>query len=115
MQAPNVSTPTAERISTIFVAIELSQKTWLITMHSPEKDRISRHKLAGGDHVGLLALVDRERERGTRAVGKGDAGSGNGPGGGELLRGRLRRVLAAPASDGGGDHEPRVRPCKHCG
>jgi transposase len=69
MQAPNVSTPIAERISTIFVAIELSQKTWLITVHSPEKDRISRHKLEGGDHAGLLALVDRVRERATRAVG----------------------------------------------
>src|ERR1700676_2236655 len=69
MQAPNVSTPIAERISTIFVAIELSQKTWLITVHSPEKDRISRHKLEGGDHAGLLALVDCVRERATRAVG----------------------------------------------
>jgi transposase len=69
MQAPNVSTPIAERNSTIFVAIELSQKTWLITMHSPDRDRISRHKLEGGDHAGLLALVDRVRERATRAVG----------------------------------------------
>jgi len=69
MQASNVSTPTAERNSTIFVAIELSQKSWLITMHSPDKDRISRHKLEGGDHAGLLALVDRVRERATRVVG----------------------------------------------
>jgi transposase len=69
MQAPNVSTPIAERISTIFVTIELSQKSWLITMHSPDKDRISRHKLEGGDHAGLLALVDRVRERATRALG----------------------------------------------
>ena len=45
MQAPTVSTPIAERISTIFVANELSQKTWLVTVHSPDKDKISRHKL----------------------------------------------------------------------
>jgi transposase len=70
MQAPNVSTPIAERISTIFVAIELSQKSWLITMHSPDRDRISRHKLEGGDHANLLALVDRVRERAAQAVGK---------------------------------------------
>jgi len=69
MQASNVSTPTAEGNSTIFVAIELSQKSWLITMHSPDKDRMSRHKLGCGDHAGLLALVDRVRERATRAVG----------------------------------------------
>jgi transposase len=69
MQAPNVSTPIAERISTIFVAIELSQKSWLITMHSPDRDRISRHKLEGGDHASLLALVDRVRERAAQMVG----------------------------------------------
>lgn len=69
MQASDVSTPTAERISTIFVAIELSQKSWLVTMHSPDRDRISRHKLKSGDHAGLLALIGVVRERGARAVG----------------------------------------------
>jgi transposase len=69
MQAPNVSTPIAERNSTIFVAIELSQKSWLVTMHSPDKDRISRHKLEGGNHAGLLALINRVRERATLALG----------------------------------------------
>jgi transposase len=69
MQAPNVSTPIVERNSTIFVAIELSQKSWLITMHSPDKDRISRHKLEGGDHAGLLALINRVRERATLMMG----------------------------------------------
>src|SRR5258708_38878382 len=69
MQAPNVSTPIVERNSTIFVAIELSQKSWLITMHSPDKDRISRHKLECGDHAGLLALMTRVRERATLALG----------------------------------------------
>jgi transposase len=58
MQASTESTPTAGHIGTIFVAIELSQKTWLVTLHSPDRDRISRHKLEGGDHAGLLALVE---------------------------------------------------------
>ena len=69
MQASKASTPIAERSSTIFVAIELSQKSWLVTMHCPDKDKISRHKLEGGDHAGVLALFDRMRERGTRALG----------------------------------------------
>jgi transposase len=69
MQASNVSTPTAEHISTIFVAIELSQKSWLVMIHSPDRDRISRHKLDGGDHAGLLALIERVRERAARALG----------------------------------------------
>jgi transposase len=69
MQAPAVSTPITNGISTIFVAIELSQKTWLVTVHSPDKDKISRHKVQGGDHAGLLALIGRVRDRATRALG----------------------------------------------
>jgi transposase len=73
MQAPTVSTPITDRISTIFVAIELSQKTWLVTMHSPDRDKISRHKVQGGDHAGLLALIDRVRDRAAWTVGAGPA------------------------------------------
>jgi transposase len=69
MQAPNERTPITGHIGTIFVAIELSQKSWLVTMHSPDQDRISRHKLTGGDHTGLLALIDRVRDRAARALG----------------------------------------------
>ena len=68
MQASNISTPITDRISTIFVAIELSQRSWLVTMHCPDKDKISRHKLEGGDHAGLLALIARLRERAARAL-----------------------------------------------
>jgi transposase len=69
MQVPTVSTPITDRISTIFVAIELSQKTWLVTIHSPDKDKISRHKVQGGDHASLLALIDRVRDRAARTLG----------------------------------------------
>jgi|SRR5882724_412933 len=67
MQASTVDTPTAGDNGTIFVAIELSQKTWLVTLHSPDRDRISRHKIEGGDHAGLLALLESVR---ARAAGK---------------------------------------------
>ena len=63
MKASNLGAPTTHRMSTIFVAIELSQRSWLVTVHCPDKDKISRHKLEGGDHAGLLALIDRMRER----------------------------------------------------
>ena len=55
MQASTVDTSTAGDNGTIFVSIELSHKTWLVTLHSPDRDRISRHKIEGGDHAGLLA------------------------------------------------------------
>jgi len=69
MQASSISTPTAGHYGTIFIAIELSQKTWLVTLHSPDRDRISRHKLEGGDHAGLLALIDKVRARATEKLG----------------------------------------------
>jgi transposase len=69
MQASTVDTPTADYCGTIFVAIELSQKSWLVTLHSPERDRISRHKLEGGDHAGLLALIEKSRSRAEQKLG----------------------------------------------
>src|SRR5437763_1833006 len=69
MQASSMDTPTAGYCGTIFVAIELSQRSWLVTMHCPDGDKISHHRLEGGDHAGLLALVDRMGERATRALG----------------------------------------------
>jgi len=69
MQASTVDTPTAGHCGTIFVAIELSQKSWLVTLHSPDKGKMSRHKLEGGDHAALLALIGQVRERAARALG----------------------------------------------
>jgi transposase len=64
-----MDTPTVGHYGTIFVAVELSQRSWLVTLHCPDKDKVSHHKLEGGDHAGLLALVDRMRERAARALG----------------------------------------------
>lgn len=69
MRASTIDTPTAGHCGTVFVAIELSQRSWLVTMHSPDKDKISHQKLAGGDHAGLLALIGRVRDRATGASG----------------------------------------------
>src|SRR5215207_2645746 len=69
MHASNICTPIVGHIGTIYVAVELSQKTWLVVIHSPDRDRISRHKLAGGDHAGLLALLESVRSRAARVLG----------------------------------------------
>jgi transposase len=69
MQASTVDTLTSGHCGTIFVAIELSQKSWLMTLHSPDRDRISRHKLEGGDHAGLLALIEKVRSRAEQKLG----------------------------------------------
>ena len=59
MQAPNVNTPIAERISTIFVAIELSQKELVGNDAQPGPGSDLAAQAGGGDHANLLALVDR--------------------------------------------------------
>src|SRR6201987_4010339 len=69
MQASNARTPITGHNGTIFVALELSQRSWLVTMHSPDKDRFSRHKLEGGDDAKLLALIEHTRGRAARALG----------------------------------------------
>ena len=69
MQVSTESAPTAGHNGTIFVAIELSQKTWLVTLHSPDRDRISRHKLEGGDHGGLLELIRKVEARAAEKLG----------------------------------------------
>ena len=69
MQAPTIGTPTAAYNDTIFVAIELSQKTWLVTVHSPDLGRMSRYKVEGGDHAGLLALIAKIRARVAQKLG----------------------------------------------
>jgi transposase len=69
MQTSTIGTPTIGHCGTIFVAIELSQRSWLVTMHSPDRDRISRHKLAGGDHCGLLTLLETVRQRAAQKLG----------------------------------------------
>jgi transposase len=69
MQASTIGTPTAAHCGTIYVTVELSRKSWLVTVHSPDRDRISRHKVEGGDHAGLLALVSKIRERAASKLG----------------------------------------------
>jgi transposase len=69
MQASNIGTPISGDNGTIFVALELSQASWLVTLHSPDRNRVSRHKIEGGDHAGLLALIEGVRGRAARALG----------------------------------------------
>lgn len=69
MQACDAGAPIGADIGTIFMAIELSQRSWLVAMRSPDRDRISHHKLGAGDCDGLLALIDAVRQRAARKLG----------------------------------------------
>jgi transposase len=46
------------KLAAIFVSLELSRSTWLITSLSPgTKERMSKHSVCGGDAAGLLDLL----------------------------------------------------------
>jgi transposase len=53
----------------VFLAIELSRSGWPVAIQCPSDGRVSRHKLAGGDVDGLLALIVRARSKAERAIG----------------------------------------------
>jgi transposase len=48
----------------LFVALELSKATWLVALNSPVADKISEHRIDGGDTAKLLALIEAKRLRG---------------------------------------------------
>jgi transposase len=47
----------------LFVALELSKATWLVALNSPIADKISEHRIDGGDTAKLLALIEAKRLR----------------------------------------------------
>lgn len=69
MKTPNVCTPTTDHNGTIYLALELSRRTWLVTVQSPDRDRISHYKIDGGDHAGLLKLIAKIRARAAQKLG----------------------------------------------
>jgi transposase len=64
----NITAATGVRPA-VYVAIELSKKSWLIALRGPAVDRISLHRLAVGDAAGLLALIERLRRAAVETTG----------------------------------------------
>ena len=60
--------------ATLFVALELSRSTWLVAVHSPAVDKVSQHRLEGGDTKGLLELITRKRTQVAEKLGFRDEG-----------------------------------------
>ena len=64
--------PTAVRAedSTLFVALELSRKSWLVATSTPGEVKISKRTVAAGDGPGLVALLKGLRETAERRLGR---------------------------------------------
>ncbi|MEF0942806.1 IS110 family transposase, partial [Rhizobium sp. BR 362] len=56
-------TATLVDLGAIFVSLELSKSTWLVTALSPVSKKMSRHTVTGGDIAGLLACFATLRQK----------------------------------------------------
>lgn len=65
MSADPISQLAAIRVDlgAIFVSLELSKSTWLVTSLSPSTEKMSRHSVPGGDMPALLACLDALRDK----------------------------------------------------
>lgn len=72
MLAEPLSPPAAIRVDlgAIFVSLELSKSTWLVTSLSPGSERMSRHAVLGGDLPALLACFEVLREKARARAGQ---------------------------------------------
>jgi transposase len=64
--------PTAARSDdrTLFAALELSRKSWLVATNAPGEEKVSKRTLAAGDGRALLDLLAGLREKAERRIGK---------------------------------------------
>src|SRR5918997_634541 len=94
----------------LLVAIELSKASWLLAVHDPTTDKISRHRIEGGHAAGLIALIGAARRGApSRWSDRGRV----------RVRGGLRWLLAPPPPlgrgnrlPGDGSREPEGRPAR---
>ena len=58
-------------LAAIFVSLELSRSTWLITSLSPGSgEKMSKHSVRGGDAAGLLGQLGRLRTKAQARTGE---------------------------------------------
>lgn len=55
---------------TLYAALELSKKSWLLAIQFPGRDNPSLHPIKGGDAEGLIAKLDGARQRLAKASGQ---------------------------------------------
>src|SRR3989337_831657 len=59
------------KLPAVFVSLELSRSTWLITSLSPGSgEKMSKHSVRGGDAAGLLDLLARLQEKAQARAGR---------------------------------------------
>ena len=59
-------TATLVDLGAIFVSLELSKSTWLVTALSPCREKMSRYTIMGGDITGLFSCFAELRQKARR-------------------------------------------------
>ena len=54
---------------TIYLALDLSRRSWLVALHAPDAAKIELHRLPAGDGQAVLDLLARIRTRVERRTG----------------------------------------------
>ena len=62
--------PAGAEHSTLYVAIEISRKSWVVGIKGPSGARIGLHALAAADVEGLRDPIERHRTKAERALGR---------------------------------------------
>ena len=60
--------PTGAEATTLYVAIEISRKSWVVGIKSPQGEKIGLHTLAAADVAGLKSLIEERRGRAERTL-----------------------------------------------
>ncbi len=53
----------------LYASLELSRSTWLVTSLAPGSDKMSKHRIEGGDSCGLLELLRRLQSKAAKRLG----------------------------------------------
>jgi transposase len=64
------STAARSEDTTLFVALELSRKSWLVATSAPGESKISKRTMTAGDGAGLLVLLAELRDRSEKRIGR---------------------------------------------
>ncbi|MCE2519551.1 MAG: IS110 family transposase [Alphaproteobacteria bacterium] len=62
--------PTGAEITTLYVAIEISRKSWVVGIKSPLGEKIGLHTLGAADVASLRGLLEQHRVRAERTLGQ---------------------------------------------
>ena len=64
----DTAAPAGAEHNTLYVAIEISGKSWVVGVKSPASERIGLHSLGPADVEGLRALIENQRAKAEQAL-----------------------------------------------